>query len=222
MGEYCPQNFFEILSLHFFGCTRYTRLWHGGVTCSFHLFICSWDAIWHFSHLPERETEKALVWQNRHSHSVIQSGHPITSFFCPMCVCVGLSVSMHVCVCVCELAPLLSVLLAPCSVLPPREGGSRLFEVSLQLRGLTPQVSPWLFTQSWCNSAGKLRLCHEYKAGLHSNGVSFTSTLILFWPVSDRVTSRLESCTWQNLHCKMETQTMYRYTCAEVRYCDAF
>lgn len=149
----------------------------------------------HFSHPftrdgKERETEKALVWQNRHSHSVIQSGHPITSFSCPVCVCVCLWI------CVCVNRPPLSALLAPCSVLPPREGASRLFEVSLQLQGLTPQVSPWLFTQSWCNSAGKTRLCHEYKARFHSNGVNFTSTLVLFWPASDRVS------TWQKSSCK--------------------
>ena len=119
-----------------------------------------------------RETEKALVRQNRHSHSVIQSGHPITSFSCPECVYVCVSACVYACVWTSPLDPLhppptpMSVSLAPRSASPPREGGSRLFEVSLQLRGLTLQVSPWLFTQSWCNSAGKPRLCHEYKAGL--------------------------------------------------------
>lgn len=37
--------------------------------------------------------------------------------------------------------PTLSVLLAPCSVLPCGCGASWPFEVSLQLQGLTPQVS---------------------------------------------------------------------------------
>lgn len=116
----------------------------------------------------KRETEKALVRQNRHSHSVIQSGHPITSFSCPECVYVCVSACVYACVWTPPSTPStpMSVSLAPRSASPPREGGSRLFEVSLQLRGLTLQVSPWLFTQSWCNSAGKPRLCHEYKAGL--------------------------------------------------------
>lgn len=61
------------------------------------------------------------------THIVIQSGHPITFLFCP--------IYMYVCV-----ASLMSVSPTPCSVLPPREGGSRPFEVSLQLQGLTPQV----------------------------------------------------------------------------------
>lgn len=61
------------------------------IACSTHLFICCWDAIlviYLSKEEKERETEKALVWQNRHSHSIIQSGHPITSLFCPVCVCV--------------------------------------------------------------------------------------------------------------------------------------
>ena len=37
---------------HDCGCTR--TLHREYITCPFHLFICVWDAIWHFSHLLER------------------------------------------------------------------------------------------------------------------------------------------------------------------------
>lgn len=74
----------------------------------------------------------------------------------------------------------LSALHATCCVLRLREGASHLFEVTLQLQGLTPQVNSCLFTQSWCNSYGKPFPCHEYKGEPQSNGVSVTSTFVLF------------------------------------------
>lgn len=153
-------------------------------TRSFNLLVYGWDALL-IVYLSERRKKKT-----KYSHSVIQSGHPITSLFHPQ-------INVCVCVCVCiPPRPLTSFLLAPCGVSLSGEGASRPFEVSLQLRGLTPQVSPWLFTQSGCNSAGKPRLCHEYKARLHANGVSCTSALKLFWPASDRVTSSSGSCSF--------------------------
>lgn len=72
-------------------------------------------------------------------------------------------------------------------------GVGRPFEVSLQLWGLTPQVSPWLFTQSLCNSVGKRPFQRHYKAGLNSGGISVLSCLFCFWPVCDRVRLRLKA-----------------------------
>lgn len=120
---FCPQkrkqtsiqNFplFQILSAH---CSM-TLAADMQRTCDkkwpkHHMFI-PFIHLWlrcNFGHLfireeKERETEKALVWQNRHSHSIIQSGHPITSLFCPI----------YVCVCVCVCAPPFHVCLA-CSM----------------------------------------------------------------------------------------------------------
>lgn len=138
-------------------------------------------------------TAEALVWREL----TLPQCHPIRG---PHYLLISpracLHVSVSVCLCTCmSRHPLLLASFAPCSVLPLRKGASRLFEVSLQLQGLTPQVSAWLFTQSRCNSAGKPCFGHEYKAGLQSNGVSFTSTLILSWPASDRVIRCDRRCT---------------------------
>lgn len=92
------------------------------------------------------------------------------------------------------------------------EGGGCRFEVSLQLRGLTPQVSPWLFTQSRCNSVGKRRFQGHYKARPSTGGISVTSFPFCFWPVCDRVRLRLKSrvpSTCQSTHTKY---THYIYT----------
>lgn len=164
------------LAAHIQHCTCWWQEIAKASQCSFHLLICGWNAIWYFSHPFTREGRLRKHLYGRIGTPIVSSnlGTPLPSSPAP---CVGecLPVSMRV-----WTGPPSSALLAPCSVLPPREGSSHLFEVSLQLRGLTPQVSPWLFTQSWCNSAGKPCLCHEYKARHHPNGVNFTSTLILF------------------------------------------
>lgn len=165
-------------------------------TCSFHVFIhCRWTTmnilVIHLLEMAKKERQRKHLYDRIGTPTVSSNlGTPLPP---SLALCVSVCVYEYVCV---WTGPPLSALLAPCSVLPPREGASRLFEVSLQLQGLTPQVSPWLFTQSWCNSAGKTRLCHEYKARFHSNGVNFTSTLVLFWPASDRVSM------WQKSSCK--------------------
>ncbi len=94
------------------------------------------------------------------------------------------------------------------------EGGGCRFEVSLQLRGLTPQVSPWLFTQSRCNSGGKCRFQSHYKAVPSAGGISVPSFPFCFWPVCDRVRLCLKSCvlsTCQSTHTNY-THNIYTLT----------
>lgn len=92
------------------------------------------------------------------------------------------------------------------------EGGGRRFEVSLQLRGLTPQVSPWLFTQSRCNSVGKRRFQGHYKARPSAGGISVTSFPFCFWPVCDRVRLRLKSRVPSTCHSTHTNYTHNIYT----------